>query len=106
MSRGKVTAIGHLIMTPAEWRGTMARFLMATMPMVGHVNPGLPIARRLMARGHEVCLYTGQRFQKRIEATEARFAPMREAHVSDDRDLNAAVPARSKLSGLNGQRYD
>jgi MGT family glycosyltransferase len=84
----------------------MARFLMATMPMVGHVNPGLPIARRLMARGHEVYWYTGQRFQKRIEATGARFAPMREAHDYDDRDLNAAFPARTKLSGLNGLRYD
>jgi UDP:flavonoid glycosyltransferase YjiC (YdhE family) len=84
----------------------MARFLMATMPMVGHVNPGLPIARRLVARGHEVVWYTGRRFQGRIEATGARFEPMREARDYDDRDLSAAFPERKKLSGLNGLRYD
>ena len=30
------------------------RFLFATTPLPGHVNPGLPIARALVERGHEV----------------------------------------------------
>src|SRR3954463_9150561 len=93
-------------MTRSEGRAVMARFLMATMPMVGHVNPGLPIARRLVARGHEVRWYTGRRFQERIEATGARFAPKRAARDYDDRDLNAAFPERKKLSGINGLRHD
>jgi UDP:flavonoid glycosyltransferase YjiC (YdhE family) len=33
------------------------------MPVAGHVNPGLPIARALVGRGHEVVWYTGQHFR-------------------------------------------
>ena len=50
----------------------MARFLITTMPFVGHVNPGLPVASRLIERGHEVRWYTGRRFRERVEATGAR----------------------------------
>ena len=32
----------------------MSRFLISTVPVAGHVNPGLPIARVLVERGHEV----------------------------------------------------
>ncbi len=32
----------------------MPRFLIGTIPLVGHVNPALPIARQLVNRGHEV----------------------------------------------------
>ncbi|MBF2066628.1 MAG: hypothetical protein IGS39_19730 [Calothrix sp. C42_A2020_038] len=35
----------------------MARFLIGTLPAVGHVNPALPIARKLIERGHEVWWY-------------------------------------------------
>ena len=53
----------------------MARFLIATMPFVGHVNPGLPVARRLIERGHEVRWYTGRRYRERVEATSAARVP-------------------------------
>lgn len=36
----------------------MTRFLIATIPLVGRVNPALPIARQLVQRGHEVWWYT------------------------------------------------
>lgn len=32
----------------------MSRFLFATMPIVGHVAPIAPVARKLINRGHEV----------------------------------------------------
>ena len=54
----------------------MARFLIGTIPVVGHVSPALPIARELVNRGHEVCWYTGSAFQAKVEATGARFAPI------------------------------
>jgi MGT family glycosyltransferase len=60
----------------------------------------------LVARGHEVRFYTGARFRERIEATGARWEPMREAPDLDDRDLNATLPAREKLTGLAGLRHD
>ncbi len=32
----------------------MARFLIATQPITGHILPALPIVRTLVQRGHEV----------------------------------------------------
>ncbi|RCJ15743.1 hypothetical protein A6S26_33990 [Nostoc sp. ATCC 43529] len=54
----------------------MARFLIGTIPALGHFNPFLPIASKLVERGHEVWWYTGQSFQSRVEATGARYVPM------------------------------
>lgn len=54
----------------------MARFLIGTIPVAGHVGPALPIARKLMERGHEVWWYTGRYFQSMIEATGARYIPI------------------------------
>jgi MGT family glycosyltransferase len=55
----------------------MARFLIGTIPLVGHINPALPIARQLVKRGHEVWWYTGKNFQSKVEATGAHFVPIR-----------------------------
>lgn len=54
----------------------MARFLIGTIPVVGHVSPAVSIARELVKRGHEVCWYTGSAFQPTVEATGARFTPI------------------------------
>lgn len=54
----------------------MARFLIGTIPVVGHVSPALAIARELVNRGHEVCWYTGGAFQAKVESTGAHFAPI------------------------------
>ncbi|BAZ12199.1 glycosyl transferase [Calothrix sp. NIES-4071] len=55
----------------------MTRFLIATIAAAGHVNPALPIARKLVERGHEVWWYTGKGFKEKIEATGARHVPIR-----------------------------
>jgi MGT family glycosyltransferase len=83
----------------------MARFLIGTMPMVGHVNPGLPIAQALVRHGHEVRWYTGRRFQARVEATGARFVPMRAAPDFDDQDLEAHFPGISRRTGLDAFKF-
>lgn len=54
----------------------MTRFLIATIAAAGHVNPALPIARKLVERDHEVYWYTGKGFQEKIEATGARHVPI------------------------------
>jgi len=54
----------------------MACFLIGTIPVVGHVNPGVAIARTLIERGHDVWWYTGKAFQQTVEATGARFVPI------------------------------
>jgi UDP:flavonoid glycosyltransferase YjiC (YdhE family) len=80
----------------------MTRFLICTMPLTGHVNPGLPIARTLVGRGYQVWWYTGRRFQAAIEATGARYAPMR---ATADTDLDDFFPKLPKLSGRAARNW-
>lgn len=54
----------------------MTRFLICTLPVIGHVNPALPIARKLVERGHEVLWYTGIGFKSLVEATGAHYVPI------------------------------
>ena len=84
----------------------MARFLMASLPITGHVLPALPIACELVERGHEVRWYTGKKFRSRVEATGARFEPFRTAYDFDDGDLDTAFPGRSAATGLNRAKFD
>ena len=80
----------------------MARFLIGTIPAVGHVNPAVPIARKLVERGHQVWWYTGKNFQSKVEATGARHIPIRTG--ADFSDLNtlpdAWLKTRDSLAGL------
>lgn len=84
----------------------MARFLMATQPITGHVLPALPIARELVERGHEVRWYVGRKFQAQVEATGARFAPYQQAYDYDDADYDAAFPGRGTFKGLEQIKFD
>lgn len=84
----------------------MARFLFATMPATGHVNPGLPIARELVARGHDVRWYCGNAFRRSIERTGARFlAPMHGPDL-DDNIGDTLFPERRKHKGLAQLKFD
>lgn len=47
----------------------MARFLVGTLPVVGHINPILPIVRELVSRGHAVQWYTGEQFRLKVESS-------------------------------------
>jgi UDP:flavonoid glycosyltransferase YjiC (YdhE family) len=84
----------------------MARFLIATMPITGHVGPGIPIARTLVERGHEVRWYTGSRFQAKVEATGARYVPMQAAYDFDDLAINEAFPGRAALKDFAQLKFD
>lgn len=84
----------------------MARFLIATQPITGHMLPALPLARTLVQRGHDVRWYAGVKFKDLIEVTGAGFEPYRAAYDYDDRDWDAAFPGRSSLKGLNQIKYD
>jgi UDP:flavonoid glycosyltransferase YjiC (YdhE family) len=78
----------------------MSRFLFCTVPAIGHVTPGLPIARALVARGHEVRWYTGRSFKIRVEATGARFEPIRRGLDPGDTPLTEAIPEAAGKTGL------
>ena len=83
----------------------MARYLFAPMPITGHVNPGLPIARELVERGHDVRWYATARFRKAIESIGARWVPFRQALAIDEERLDAMYPDRPK-DGIAQLRYD
>ncbi len=86
----------------------MARFLIGTMPLVGHVNPAFPIARKLIENGHDVCWYTGKLFQPKIEATGATYLPMTQAPDYSDPEVikNLIATERDKLKGLAQLKFD
>lgn len=79
----------------------MAKFLLATMPIPGHVNPFTPVAKALVERGHQVLWYGSRHFQTKIEATGARFASIQSAIDYGDNDYNHHFPERQGRSGTN-----
>lgn len=76
------------------------------MPIVGHVNPGLPIARQLVADGHEITWITGSKFKKTIEATGAKHVSAGQAWNFDDANFDTFFPERKKLKGIDQLKYD
>jgi len=78
----------------------MARILVATVPLTGHVTPMLVLVRALTQRGHDIRWYGGTKFTRAIEAAGARFEPMRHAPDWDDADVEAALPALRGKRGL------
>ena len=84
----------------------MARFLIASQPISGHVLPAVPVVRTLVGRGHDVWWYVGRRFRAQAEVAGAHFAGYQHAYDYDDRNCDAAFPGCSTLTGLNKIRFD
>jgi MGT family glycosyltransferase len=82
------------------------RILIGTVPADGHVAPGLPIARELVQRGHEVVWYTGRDYRAAIEATGACFEPIVDANDPADEPTNVRLSGRMQLEGLAGLKFD
>jgi MGT family glycosyltransferase len=81
------------------------RYLFAPIPVTGHVNPGLPIARELVARGHDVRFYSTPRFKRVIESIGARYVPLRHALPVDEEQFDQLWPNRP-AEGLAQLRHD
>jgi MGT family glycosyltransferase len=52
----------------------LARIVVLSVPAYGHLNPLLPIVRRLVARGHDVTVFNEASFEPLVRVTGARFA--------------------------------
>jgi hypothetical protein len=63
------------------------KILIASMPVNGHVNPMLAIARILMTEDHDVAIHTGSAFRARVEAAGAKFFSL-----PPDADLDLSDP--------------
>jgi len=84
----------------------MARILIATVPVFGHVNPMLPLARAFVARGHEVVWYTGAKYAGRVSATGARHVGLTHARDDDDARFDEQHIGRAELRGLAQLKFD
>lgn len=84
----------------------MAKFLLATLPFLGHIAPMIPVAHKLVDRGHEVVWYTSKFFQCKVEATGARFVPITSTLDYGDSDYNKYFPDRNKFTGLAQIKFD
>jgi MGT family glycosyltransferase len=104
--RERIWAVLTLPMRSADDDLVPHKFLIATMPVPGHVAPFAPLVRELLKRGHEVLWYGSRHFQRGIEATGARFAPMVQALDIGDADYDRHFPGRDRLSGLKKVVFD
>lgn len=84
----------------------MAKFLVATMPIPGHVLPLQPVVRRLIEQGHQVVWYGSRFMQAGIEASGARFEPIRSTLDFGDSDYNRHFSERARFKGLAQLRFD
>ncbi len=83
----------------------MSRFLIGTIPALGHVTPGLAIARELINRGHEVKWLTNERYRSKVEATGAQLIPL-QCCAWDELHLDTFFPGRGALSGVARLKFD
>jgi UDP:flavonoid glycosyltransferase YjiC (YdhE family) len=84
----------------------MARFLICSSPVHGHLAPLLRVAQNLKARGHETVVLTGSRFEGPVTATGARHVALPTECDYDDRDLDTAFPGREKKRGPSQLNFD
>lgn len=79
----------------------MARFLFVVPPMVGHVNPTVPVGRELIARGHSV-VWTGP--SEVVASVLPPDLPFRPMDLSPD--LTASIRDRAPdRRGVNALRH-
>lgn len=84
----------------------MSKILIATVPILGHISPILPLARALVGRGHDVRWCTGRKHAGRITATGAGFVSFVHARDYDDLNFETEFPGRSSLQGIDQLRFD
>ncbi|GIH17122.1 glycosyltransferase [Rugosimonospora africana] len=84
----------------------MARYLLASSPIHGHVAPMTNIAASLVRAGHRVRFMTGVLFRTQVEAVGAQHVALPASVDYDARDLDAAFPGRTERSGLRKLTFD
>jgi MGT family glycosyltransferase len=73
------------------------KFILASTPMTGHVNPILNAGRILREAGHEVVFTSAEVFQKQAEMLGIQFVPLPAGANVDFTDPNAGRPERESI---------
>lgn len=84
----------------------MSDFIVVCAPAPSHVAPLITIARHLHRSGHRVRMITGRLFEDRVRAAGPEFVPLPPECDFDDRDLDAVLPGRAGLKGMDRLRFD
>ena len=84
----------------------MSSYVIASVPIHGHVSPLLPIAAHLVARGDTVHFLTGARFAAAVSATGATHVALPPESDFDDRNVVAQFPERAGMSPLAAVAFD
>ncbi len=77
----------------------MSRFLFTTVPVPAHSRNPLPVAARLVERGHEVLWFAGRRFHDAITAVGATPVPFDSTRDYDGARLLEEFPQLARLRG-------
>ncbi|MGY1803817.1 nucleotide disphospho-sugar-binding domain-containing protein [Blastococcus sp. SYSU D00922] len=78
----------------------MTRVLFTSMPMAGHLRPGLPIAAQLVSAGHEVAWYTGANYSHLPEKVGAQVVLMSPELDFDDAAVDDEIEGGARKPGL------
>jgi MGT family glycosyltransferase len=83
----------------------MARFILMTGPVPGHLYPSLPIVRKLIARGHELVWITGRGYEKQVRESGAHFFPLPSEIDSSVVDIFELFPRAKALQGFAQMKH-
>ena len=75
------------------------KFVIASSPFAGHLNPLLQIAGLLRGRGHEIIVHTATFLRDRAAGRDARLVPLLGKATSTSRDMPRAGAAHGPLRG-------
>ena len=78
----------------------MARCLLLSFPLAGHMNPIIPIVRKLVKKGHEVAWITGRAYEEEVKSTGAFFFPLPKEMDYSIMEIYDVYPELKKLKGL------
>jgi UDP:flavonoid glycosyltransferase YjiC (YdhE family) len=73
------------------------KFLLASTPLVGHVNPVLNVGRILASAGHEVVFTCAPEYRAAAEACGLKFATAPVGAAEDMSDIDASFPERKSI---------
>lgn len=90
----------------ARYTCAMARVLIASVPLAGHVQPLVRVCAALRARGHDVHWYTGSAYAATVRRAGAVFEPYRCARDFADQSLAAHFPGRELHAGIRQLKFD
>ncbi len=83
----------------------MARFILMTGPVPGHLYPSLPIVRQLIAHGHELVWITGRGYEKHVRESGAHFFPLPSEIDSSVVDIFELFPRAKEMQGFAQMKY-